>query len=170
MRGGGEDYCGKLTTVFYVVLACVEQDDERQAVPGPGWAGGHRLHPGCQHSWRWAGLLNSVVERFVADRILLSSNDLIGKVERKIRSESGVKWAIFRSESGSGSVSGSAENVMDPDPEKWCCSFGSGSGSPALILNRKNKEKVFTIYLKMYISSINYLISFVLSEAVIVKR
>ena len=45
------------------------------------------------------------------------------------RSGGRVKWAWFRSGSGSGSRSGSMENIMDPDPPKGCGSFGSGSAT-----------------------------------------
>ena len=43
-------------------------------------------------------------------------------------------WARFRSGSGSGSGSGSMENIMDPDPAKWCGSFGSRSAILAITL------------------------------------
>ena len=33
----------------------------------------------------------------------------------------------------SGSGSRSMENIIDPDPAKWCGSFGSGSGSATLL-------------------------------------
>ena len=54
----------------------------------------------------------------------------------KIKCEGGGEWWWARFRSGSGSGSGSMKNIMDPDPEKWCRSFGSGS---ATLLKRERK-------------------------------